>query len=228
MNDQTAVLQATDIWKSYGQEDTFLSILKGVDLTVNRGQVAAIMGPSGSGKSTLLHVIGLLDQPDRGEVSILGEDAWSAGETRRAFIRNRSLGFVFQFHHLLDEFTLLENTAMPLMLAGMDRSRSLEKAGALLSEVGISARKDHFPSTVSGGERQRAAVARALANEPAVVLADEPTGNLDAASSAHVEDMLFDLAKGRSQAFVIVTHSRALADRAHVRYHLTDGRLEAF
>ncbi len=228
MNDASTVLRAEGIWKSYGQGDTYLSILKGIDLSVSRGEVAAIMGPSGSGKSTLLHVIGLLDMPDSGVVAILGEDAWSAGESRRAVLRNRSIGFVFQFHHLLDEFTILENVAMPAMLAGISRPRSLEMAGHLLEEVDLTARGEHFPSQVSGGERQKAAVARSLVCEPAVILADEPTGNLDAASRSLVEDMLFALAESRNQAFVMVTHSRALADRAHVRYHLTDGCLVIF
>ncbi len=228
MNDESTVLRAEAIWKSYSQGDTYLSILKGIDLSVGRGEVAAIMGPSGSGKSTLLHVIGLLDTPDSGVVTILGEDAWSAGEGRRAVLRNRSIGFVFQFHHLLNEFTILENVAMPAMLAGISRPRSLEMAGQLLEEVDLTARGEHFPSQVSGGERQRAAVARSLVCEPAVILADEPTGNLDAASRSLVEDMLFALAESRNQAFVMVTHSRALADRAHVRYHLTDGCLVTF
>jgi lipoprotein-releasing system ATP-binding protein len=228
MNDAALVLRAEGIWKAYGQGDTYLSILKGIDLSVRRGEVAAIMGPSGSGKSTLLHVIGLLDPPDSGAVTILGEDAWSAGEGRRALLRNRSLGFVFQFHHLLDEFTILENVAMPAMLAGISRPLSLEMAGDLLEEVDLTARQEHFPSQVSGGERQRAAVARSLVCKPAIILADEPTGNLDTASSSHVEDLLFALAESREQAFVMVTHSSALADRAHVRYHLTDGCLIRF
>jgi lipoprotein-releasing system ATP-binding protein len=228
MNDVKTVLDARGIWKSYGEGETYLSILRGVDLTVREGEVAAIMGPSGSGKSTLLHVVGLLDEPDQGTVVITGEDAWSAGEKRRAVLRNRSLGFVFQFHHLLDEFSLVENVAMPAMLAGTPRQKSLDLAGELLREVDLEGRAGHFPSEVSGGERQRAAVARALICGPAVVLADEPTGNLDESSSALVEDMLFELSGSRRQAFVIVTHSRALADRAHVRYHLTDGRLTSF
>ena len=225
MNDPIPVLCAESVWKSYGEGDTYLSILKGVDLVVPRGKVIAIMGPSGSGKSTLLHVLGLLDRPDRGIVRILGDDAWEAGERRRAILRNHSLGFIFQFHHLLGEFTITENVAMPAMLAGRTRTESLAAAASLLEEVDLTARGDHFPSQVSGGERQRAAVARSLICNPAVVLADEPTGNLDEGSGTMVEDLLFDLASTRDQAFVMVTHSRTLADRAHVRYHLSEGRL---
>ncbi len=225
MNDSNPVLCAEKVWKSYGEGDTYLSILKGVDLVVPRGKVIAIMGPSGSGKSTLLHVLGLLDPPDRGLVRILGDDAWKTSEKRRATLRNNSLGFIFQFHHLLGEFTIVENVAMPAMLSGRTRTESLAAAASLLEEVNLTPRGDHFPSQVSGGERQRAAVARSLICNPAVVLADEPTGNLDEASGTMVEDMLFDLASTRNQAFVMVTHSRTLADRAHVAYHLSEGRL---
>ena len=224
MNDST-VLKAENIWKSYGRDETYLSILRGAELEVSSGEVVSIVGPSGSGKSTFLHVCGILDPPDRGRVLIGDTDAWQAGERQRAEIRNLRLGFVFQFHHLLEEFTLTENVAMPGMLAGMSRRSSLEKALGLLDEVGLSGRGDHFPSQASGGERQRAAVARALIMSPAVVLADEPTGNLDAASSSMVEGLMFQLAETRNQAFVIATHSRELAARAHRRLVLDDGIL---
>jgi lipoprotein-releasing system ATP-binding protein len=224
MNDST-VLSATDIWKSYGKGATFLSILKGTSIEVSAGEVVSIVGPSGSGKSTFLHVCGVLDPPDKGSVKVSGMDVWSLNETRRARIRNSDLGFVFQFHHLLDEFTLLENVAMPSMLAGESRKDSLDSAAELLAEVGLSGREHHFPSESSGGERQRAAVARALIQSPAVVLADEPTGNLDSANSRVVEELMLELADKRNQAFIIATHSAELAGRAHRCLTLDNGVL---
>ncbi|OPL18858.1 MAG: hypothetical protein AVO35_02685 [Candidatus Aegiribacteria sp. MLS_C] len=221
------VLSARDIWKSYGNGSDRLSILRGATLEVTAGEVVSIAGPSGSGKSTFLHVCGILDPPDSGTVTVGGIDAWSVGETRRAAIRNSDLGFVFQFHHLLDEFTLLENVAMPSMLAGESRSRAMEIASGLMKEVDLSGREGHFPSEASGGERQRAAVARALMLSPAVVLADEPTGNLDSTSSRRVEDLMLGLAEKRKQAFVIATHSMELAARAHRCLVLDDGVLRA-
>ncbi len=223
----TTVLSAADIWKSYGKDSTFLSILRGACLEVSTGEVVSIVGPSGSGKSTFLHVCGVLDPPDRGTVSISGTDVWSVNETRRAKLRNTDLGFVFQFHHLLDEFTLLENVAMPSMLAGNSRKDALESASELLEEVGLSGRGQHFPSEASGGERQRVAVARALILSPSIVLADEPTGNLDTANSRLVEDMILELAERRNQAFIIATHSMELADRAHRRLELENGILSS-
>jgi lipoprotein-releasing system ATP-binding protein len=213
MND-AHVLSARGIWKSFSEGEHSLSILRGAGLDVSAGEVVSITGPSGSGKSTFLHICGILDPPDAGTVEVGGIDAWSVSEGRRAVIRNRSLGFVFQFHHLLEEFTLLENTAMPAMLAGISRRDSLDRARTLLVEVGLEGRASHFPSQTSGGERQRAAVARALILNPAVVLADEPTGNLDKENSMRVEELVFDLSARLSQAFVIATHSHELAARA--------------
>jgi lipoprotein-releasing system ATP-binding protein len=224
MND-TPVLSALDIWKSYGNGEDTLSILRGARIEVAPGEVVSIAGPSGSGKSTFLHVCGILDPPDRGTVTVGGVDVWSVSERKRAAIRNADLGFVFQFHHLLDEFTLLENVAMPSMLSGNPRGLSLEMAASLLEEVGLSGRGSHFPSQTSGGERQRAAVARALILSPSVVLADEPTGNLDSASSRKVEDLMLGLAEKRKQAFVIATHSMELAARAHRCLVLDEGVL---
>lgn len=219
------VLSATDIWKSYGVEATFLSILRGACLSIKAGEVVSLVGPSGSGKSTFLHVCGVLDRPDRGIVTVSGTNVWDVNETGRAMIRNRAVGFVFQFHHLLDEFTLLENVAMPSMLAGNSRRFALDVAEQLLDEVGILGRGEHFPSEASGGERQRAAVARALILSPSVVLADEPTGNLDAENSMRVENLILELAEKRNQAFIIATHSTELADRAHRKLTLEDGIL---
>lgn len=222
---RTPVLSAADIWKSYGNGADTLSILRGASIRIFPGEVVSIAGPSGSGKSTFLHICGVLDPPDRGTVTVGGVDTWSVNESRRASIRNSELGFVFQFHHLLDEFTLLENVAMPSMLAGNSRRESLKTATALLEEVGLSGRGEHFPSEASGGERQRAAVARALVLSPSVVLADEPTGNLDSASSRKVEELILSLAEKRNQAFVIATHSMELAARAHRGLVLRDGVL---
>ncbi|MCK5065703.1 MAG: ABC transporter ATP-binding protein [Candidatus Fermentibacteraceae bacterium] len=219
------VLSARDIWKSYGTGATFLSILRGACLSIKAGEVVSMVGPSGSGKSTFLHVCGVLDHPDKGIVTVGGTDVWAVNETERARIRNRALGFVFQFHHLLDEFTLLENVAMPSMLAGNSRKDALDAAEQLLDEVGLMGRGEHFPSQASGGERQRAAVARALILSPSVVLADEPTGNLDADNSMLVENLILELAEKRNQAFVIATHNIELADRAHRKLTLEDGIL---
>jgi lipoprotein-releasing system ATP-binding protein len=224
MND-AHVLSARGIWKSFSEGDNCLSILRGACLDVSAGEVVSITGPSGSGKSTFLHICGILDPPDEGTVEVGGVDAWSVHESRRAVIRNRSLGFVFQFHHLLEEFTLLENTAMPSMLAGISRRDSLDRARALLAEVGLEGRMSHFPSQASGGERQRAAVARALILNPAVVLADEPTGNLDKENSLRVEELVFDLSARLRQAFVIATHSQELAARADRCLVLENGLL---
>jgi lipoprotein-releasing system ATP-binding protein len=220
------VLSATDIWKSYGNGDDRLSILRGISLKIRPGEVVSIAGPSGSGKSTFLHICGILDQPDKGRIEVGDVDVWSVSEGSRAEMRNRHLGFIFQFHHLLDEFTLLENVAMPAMLSGRSRDDAMELAEGLLSEVGLSHRGSHFPSEASGGERQRAAVARALVLSPSVVLADEPTGNLDAASSRRVEDLIMRLADKFEQAFVIATHSLELADRAHRCLILSNGTLQ--
>ncbi len=221
------VLSAVDIWKSYGKGATFLSILRGACIEISAGEVVSIVGPSGSGKSTFLHVCGVLDPPEKGTVSVGCMDVWTVSESRRAKIRNSELGFIFQFHHLLDEFTMLENVAMPSMLAGCSRKDAFDSAAVLLEEVGLSGREQHFPSESSGGERQRAAVARALILSPSVVLADEPTGNLDSANSRIVEDLMFELAARRNQAFIIATHSIELAGRAHRCLTLDDGILRS-
>jgi len=221
------VLEGRDIRKSYGQGDTTLEILRGASIGVRQGEVVSVSGPSGSGKSTLLHILGILDRPDGGSVRVGGVDAWKGSERARARLRNRSLGFVFQFHHLLEEFTITENVAMPLLLAGESRRTATERAEELLRQVEMDHRAGHFPSQVSGGERQRTALARALIREPDVVLADEPTGNLDATASGRVEKMILDLAERRGQAFILATHSRELASRAHRRTFLRDGLVVA-
>jgi lipoprotein-releasing system ATP-binding protein len=211
--------------KSYGEGESRVQVLSCLDLEVASGEMVAVTGPSGSGKSTLLNLLGILEQPDTGTVLLGGVDPWRVGEQRRAVLRNRHLGFVFQFHHLLGEFTLLENVAMPLLIGGADRRRAFSEASGLLGEVGLSGLLGRFPSTVSGGERQRAAVARALATSPVVVLADEPTGNLDPENGAVLRDLMRRLSRDRGQAFVIATHSRELAASADRALDLRSGRL---
>ncbi len=225
MNSGTPVLSCSAIHYTYGRGENALNVLRGASLDLYPGQLTAVMGPSGSGKSTLLHVLGLLARPCGGTVLIDGRDPWKVNEARRSRIRNRSLGFVFQFHHLLEEFTVHENVAMPCMISGMPRKLAMEIAAGLLGEVGILERGKHFPSEISGGERQRAALARALAMEPSVVLADEPTGNLDDEATGMVENLMIDLARRRNQAFLIATHSRELAQRCGRLLVLDRGQL---
>jgi lipoprotein-releasing system ATP-binding protein len=220
-----AVLQGSGIHCSYGSGETAVRVLEGADITVYQGEVVAVTGPSGSGKSTLLHALGLLEKPDLGRVIISGEDGWAVGERRRAQLRNRSIGFVFQFHHLLEEFTLAENAAMPCLIAGLGRREAFERASDLLDRVGLSHRGTHFPSRVSGGERQRAAIARALVMKPDIVLADEPTGNLDSATSTEVEKLIMELAAGGESCFLLATHSEKLASSVNRRYSLDSGVL---
>lgn len=222
---KTAVLDARELWCSYGSGETAISVIRGASLTVSRGEVVAVTGPSGSGKSTLLHALGFLDRPRGGTVTVCGQRGWSLGSSARAALRNRSIGFVFQFHHLLEEFTLLENVAMPCLISGMGAKEARKKAENLLQRVGLSHRMTHFPSRVSGGEGQRAALARALVMEPDMVLADEPTGNLDGGNSTQVQELMMELAAEGGRSFLIATHSRELASAAHRRLRLESGVL---
>ncbi len=224
MNDNR-VLEARDLHCSYGEGDTTISVIRGASIAVNRGEVVAVTGPSGSGKSTLLHALGLLEKPERGTVEICGQDGWALGSGRRARLRNRSIGFVFQFHHLLEEFTLLENVSMPCLIAGLGSAEASDRAGVLLDRVGLGHRAGHFPTRVSGGERQRAALARALVMEPLIVLADEPTGNLDSATSLEVEKLIMELAADGTRSFLMATHSRELAGAVHRQLSLESGVL---
>lgn len=219
------VLSARNIHCSYGSDDASIQVLKGADITIKAGEVVAVMGPSGSGKSTLLHALGLLERPERGKVFICGEDGWALSSRKRAELRNRKIGFVFQFHHLLEEFTLKENVMMPCLIAGESGEEAGKKAERLLERVGIIHRASHFPSRVSGGERQRAAIARAIIMKPDVILADEPTGNLDTDTSAEVEKLIMELAEEGRRSFILATHSQDLASAVHRRFFLSSGIL---
>ena len=220
------VLEAYDIAKTYrGGDGSTLHILNGVNLTVKRGEMIAIVGESGAGKSTLLHVIGALDRPTRGYVLIGGEPINDRTDDELATIRNRKVGFVFQYHHLLREFSALENVMMPLRIAGATVPKAQSRAEELLARVGLSGRMHHRPSELSGGEQQRTAVARALAVDPAVVLADEPTGNLDHRNGDRLHEVFAQLARDLEIGLVVVTHNRSLAARADRALLLEDGRL---
>jgi lipoprotein-releasing system ATP-binding protein len=222
----TEILEAQGLRKIYrGGDGNPIEVLSGVDLTVSRAEFVAIVGASGSGKSTLLHLLGALDTPSSGVVRLGGQSYSEESAESLAAIRNRKLGFVFQFHHLLREFTALENVMMPLLIAGEDEARARSRAEELLADVGLAGRMSHRPSQLSGGEQQRAAVARALAADPLVVLADEPSGNLDTANSERLHQLFAHLSREFETALVVVTHNRSLAARADRVLSLEGGRL---
>ena len=224
-----AILIGTGLRKIYIQEDgSELSILEGVEIAVPPGEAVAIVGASGAGKSTLLHLLGGLDRPTAGDVLLAGRNLATLSERELAAVRNRQIGFVFQFHHLLREFTALENVMMPVLIAGVAESEARARANELLSEVGLGQRLQHKPWQLSGGEQQRVAVARALANQPAVVIADEPSGNLDTHTGEQLHDLFFRLRSQHGVALVIATHNRELADRADRVLHMKEGQLRDF
>ncbi len=215
------MIEAKSIQKSYGS----LHVLKGVDLRVERGEVVAIIGKSGAGKSTLLHILGTLDRPDGGELRIGDQLVFDLGVRKLAHFRNANIGFIFQFHHLLPEFTALENVCIPAFIKGTPEREARSRAQELLDYLGLTDRLTHKPAQLSGGEQQRVAVARALVNRPAVVFADEPSGNLDSASSRELHQLLFDLRKDFHQTFIIVTHNTDLAEMSDRILEMKDGKL---
>lgn len=222
------ILEGRALRKVYVQEEgSELRILEGVEVSVAAGEALAIVGASGAGKSTLLHLLGGLDRPTSGEVLLGGRDLAALSERDLATVRNDRIGFVFQFHHLLRDFTALENVMMPMLIGGKDRKQATEKARALLDNVGLGQRTSHKSSQLSGGEQQRVAVARALANDPLVVIADEPSGNLDTHTGEQLHELFFQLRNDHGMAMVIATHNRDLAERADRVLHMKDGQLRA-
>ena len=214
-----SMIQLHGITKSFGS----LQVLRGIDLQVNRGEVVAIVGPSGAGKTTLLQIMGTLDRPDEGEVIIDGENVSRLSATKIAHFRNKNIGFVFQFHQLLPEFTALENVMIPALIGGTSKKEARQRAQELLDFMGLTDRAEHKPNQLSGGEKQRVAVARALVNHPAVVFADEPSGSLDTHNKEELHRLFFDLRDRMGQTFVIVTHDEALASQTDRTIHMLDG-----
>jgi lipoprotein-releasing system ATP-binding protein len=220
------ILEGIDLHRSFQTGATRLHVLKGVNLRVYRGEMVAVIGASGVGKSTLLHILGALDQPDKGKVSLNHADVFSMDKRELAHFRNRTIGFVFQFHHLLAEFTALENVIMPKLIAGEEMTIIKEKGEKILAEVGLLERKEHRPGELSGGEQQRLAVARALINDPQILVADEPSGNLDKENKDNLHQLFTELNENKSQTIILATHNQELAQRAERIYRLKDGKAE--
>ncbi|GAW69059.1 ABC transporter ATP-binding protein [Geoanaerobacter pelophilus] len=214
-----------NLYKSYGEAAAKVEVLKGIDLTVEPGDTIALVGPSGAGKSTLLHIMGTIDRPTSGEVLFDGQPVFALGDQPLAAFRNRSIGFVFQFHHLLPEFSALENVMMPLLIGGEKRSKVEGRARELLSDVGLAHRVTHRPGELSGGEQQRVAIARALVRQPRLLLADEPTGNLDMKTSHEVHELLYSIQRSTGISLVIVTHNEQLAAGMNRTIRVVDGKI---
>ena len=220
------MIKTTDLRKSFATPAGEINVLKGIDFSIDKGEVAAVMGASGVGKSTLLHILGTLDMPTSGKIMYSGKDICSLGEKELTAFRNRTIGFVFQFHHLLPEFTALENVMMPALINGEGQTEAARRAGALLEELGVHQRQHHRPGELSGGEQQRVAVARALIMNPDVVLADEPTGNLDTQTGEDLFGLLLRLNKKNGITFIIVTHNESLSRQCHRVIEMVDGRIK--
>ena len=218
------IIQCEALTKTYTGLD--VAVLNGIDLQVSAGEQIAIVGASGSGKSTLLHLLGGLDQPSSGQVKLMGQALQTLSETEKGELRNQSLGFVYQFHHLLPEFTALENVALPLLIRRSHRAQALEQAAEMLTKVGLMHRLEHMPGELSGGERQRAALARALVTRPQCILADEPTGNLDRVTAHQVFDLLLEINREQHTSLIVVTHDLQLAAKLQRQYQLVDGQLQ--
>lgn len=231
MNDQLTdqVISCVGLYKSFAEGDLRVDVLRGVNLQVTRGESIAIMGTSGSGKSTLLHLLGGLDLPSKGETKIIGKKTSTLTDTERGKLRNESLGFIYQFHHLLPEFTALENVAMPLLISdNCDANQAANSAKEILEKVGLGERLEHKPGELSGGERQRAAIARALVTRPECILADEPTGNLDEKTADQVFHLMLELKQDVGTSLIMVTHNLSLAEKMDKTYQLHDGLLATF
>jgi len=226
MNNNTEYLRTIDLQKSYPSGPVELHVLNGINIAIKAGEIVSIVGASGVGKSTLLNLLGTLDRPTNGKVLYDGQDIFELTDKEVARFRNRELGFIFQFHHLLPEFTALENVMMPALIGGKRKGEMKSLAGDLLARVGLSGREHHRPGELSGGEQQRVAVARALINNPKVVLADEPTGNLDRRTGEEVHNLIWELNKKMNQTFIIATHNESLAQRSNRIIRLTDGKAE--
>ena len=227
MNDKK-IISCKNLSKRFKEGKLDVEVLKGISLDIHEGEKIAIVGSSGSGKSTLLHILGGLDLPSEGTVEILDKDISMLSDTQRGNLRNESLGFIYQFHHLLPEFTALENVAMPLLIRGLSVTESTVKATEILTKVGLGERLKHKPGQLSGGERQRAAIARALVTNPQAILADEPTGNLDHKTAMHIFDLMQELNREMKTAFIIVTHDMKLAEKMDKIYSLVDGHISDF
>ena len=220
------LLSAKGIHKSYWSDESWeLKVIKGVDLNIREGEILAVTGKSGVGKSTLLHILGALDRPTHGKVTLNSKNIFSMDDRNLANFRNQHIGFVFQFHHLLPEFTALENVVMPVLISKKDRKIAFEKAIKLLDEVGLSGRLNHRPSELSGGEQQRVAFARSIINDPAMVLADEPSGNLDQNNSDSLHRLIWDFVRRKNKTFVVVTHNKELAGQADRVIKIIDGKI---
>ena len=227
MTKRDTVLEITDLHHQYGDTDKLVRVLNGVNFSLYRGENVALLGPSGSGKSTLLHLVGLLETAHKGNIKLLGQDVAGCSDAEQTFLRRQSIGFVYQFHNLLAEFTALENVMLPLRLAGANSETARDKAATLLNRLNLNERHQHYPGQLSGGEQQRVAIARALANDPVLLLADEPTGNLDPASGRMVFELLLETANERGSAALVATHNPELANLMDRQITLTDGLINA-